>query len=574
MPGISRLYLDLGNTYNGMGAYSMAIDYYYKSLNIDSKLHDKKTIANDYNDIGYLLQNIGIYPKALGYYDKALAMFIQAHSSLGVAIVKQNIGEVFLAQNKYDDAIKYINSALITYLQQDNIDGISQLYSDLGLCYLYKKHNATALSYLQQSLNLAIANQLDGDRTIALTNFALFYNLNSDYKKAYDYALQAKSWSDHVNSILLQTGSYIQWIKALGGLQMYKEAFFAQKQFDQMQLNTRKDESVQKFTLYNTEYNYANKEQEQQIQERASALLYQQKIHDQRLLNIIFLIITVAMVFIIGLYYTQKHNQMKINAKLSEKNSEVSQQKVDLDGQAEELNELNKLKDRLISILAHDLRSPLSTLRGLFKLLEDQTISHEELLAMIPGVVSKLDYTSDFLDTLLFWINSQMENYHSATKKFSVNDIIDIEYTNYKEQAALKGITLVDNVTEQLTALADPNSVRIVVRNLVTNAIKFSGHNDSITISAIKQDEAILISISDTGTGMTEEQQSKLFKNRVDSAIGTGNESGTGMGMLFCKDLVEKSNGKIWVTSQLNEGTTFYFTIPMQEAAKLELQLD
>jgi len=242
--------------------------------------------------------------------------------------------------------------------------------------------------------------------------------------------------------------------------------------------------------------------------------------------------------------------------------------------QAEELNESNKLKDRLISILAHDLRSPLSTLRGLFKLLEDDSISHEELLGMIPGVVSKLDYTSDFLDTLLFWINSQMDNFHSATKSFSVNEIIDIEFVNYKEQAALKGITLVDSVSQQLTALADPNSFRIVVRNLVTNAIKFSGSDDTITISAIKKEDDILISISDTGVGMTPEQQSKLFKNRVDSEIGTRNESGTGMGLLFCKDLVEKSNGKIWVTSKQGEGTTFYFTIPTENAEKLELQLD
>jgi len=573
LPGISRLYLDFGNVYNGMGAYSMALDYYFKSLNIDARIHNKKSIADDYNDIGFLLQNMNIYPKALEYYYKGLTMYTQIHSSIGIAIIKQNIGEVLLAQGKYDDAIRYMNAALIIYLKQDNKDGISQLYGDLGLCYLYKNRNAASLGYLQQSLTIATVNQLDGDKTVALTNIALYYNLNLDYKQAYNYALQAKSWSDRINSILLRTGAYMQWIKALGGLQMYKEAFIAQQELNQMNLNAHKDESVQKFTLYNTEYNYANKQQQQLLQQKANALLYQQKIRDQRLLNAIFLIITIALVFIIALYYRQKHNQMKINVKLSKKNQEVSQQKVDLDVQAEELNELNRLKDRLISILAHDLRSPLSTLRGLFKLLEDDSISHEELLAMIPGVVSKLDYTSDFLDTLLFWINSQMENYHSATKKFSVNDIIEVEYANYKEQAALKGINLIDNVTEQLTALADPNSVRIVVRNLVTNAIKFSGDGDSITISAIKQDDDILVSISDTGTGMTTEQQNKLFKNRVDSTTGTRNESGTGMGLLFCKDLVEKSRGKIWVDSQQGEGTTFYFTIRTEDADKLELQL-
>ena len=573
LPGISRLYLDFGNVYNGMGAYSKALDYYFKSLNLNAKLQNKKAIADDYNDIGYLLQNMNIYGKALEYYYKSLAMYTQVHSSTGIAIVKQNIGEVFLAEGKYDDAIGYVNAALIIFLKQDAKDGISQLYGDLGLCYLYKKANAASLGYLQQSLIVATINQLDGDRTMALTNTALYYNVNKDYKQAYNYALQAKSRSDSINSVLLRTGAYIQWIKALGGLHMYREAFIAQQQFDQMNAAAHKDESIQKFTLYNTEYNYANKEQQQLLQQKAKALLYQQKIRDQRLLNTIFLITTVALVFIIALYYRQKHTQMKINAKLSEKNQEVSQQKIDLDVQAEELNESNKLKDRLISILAHDLRSPLSTLRGLFKLFEDESISHEELLAMIPGVVSKLDYTSDFLDTLLFWINSQMENYHSTTKKFSVNDIIDIEYANYKEQAALKGITLTSEIDEPLTAHADPNSVRIVIRNLVTNAIKFSGNGDSITISAIKQGDDILVSVSDTGTGMTAEQQNKLFKNRVNSTIGTRNESGTGMGLLFCKDLVEKSKGTIWVDSKPGEGTTFYFSIPMEDAGKLELQL-
>src|SRR6185312_9588675 len=117
------------------------------------------------------------------------------------------------------------------------------------------------------------------------------------------------------------------------------------------------------------------------------------------------------------------------------KNMVVSDQRTDLDEQAHKLNELNTLKDRLISILAHDLRAPLSTLRGLFNLLQDESLSHEELLDMIPPVIKKLDYTSDFLDTLLFWINSQMENFNNNVKAFNVKDIVAHEAENFHEQA-------------------------------------------------------------------------------------------------------------------------------------------
>jgi PAS domain S-box-containing protein len=246
------------------------------------------------------------------------------------------------------------------------------------------------------------------------------------------------------------------------------------------------------------------------------------------------------------------------------KNSElqIAKQNAQLVDHAGKLNTLNTLKDRLIAILAHDLRGPLSSLRGLFELFQDDTISNVELMDMIPDVVKKLDYTSDFLDTLLFWVNTQMENFEKAIKEFSVKDIVIKEKQNLYDQAAQKGISLKIDVPDEMIAFADPDSVRIVIRNLVSNAIKFSDEKDIIEVFA-KQDGAdVLIRVKDTGTGMTHEQCAKLFKGKVNSKTGTHNELGTGMGLLFCKDLIEKCNGKIWVTSAQGVGTEFSFTIP------------
>jgi signal transduction histidine kinase len=279
-------------------------------------------------------------------------------------------------------------------------------------------------------------------------------------------------------------------------------------------------------------------------------------------MNTIFMVAFGAMIVIAFVYYRQKRKQQKINGQLAERNHEVMLQKANIDEQAHKLNNLNTLKDRLISVLAHDLRAPLSTLRGLFSLLQDDSISHQELIEMIPTVLKKLEYTSDFLDTLLFWINSQMENFENSVKNFSVKEIVEYEIESHNEQAALKGISLIDNVPDATMASADPNSIRIVIRNLITNAIKFSKDGDVIGVTANIDDNDVVISVKDTGMGIPEPQLKKLFRNKVDSKTGTGNESGTGMGLLFCKDLVEKCCGRIWVTSKVGEGSEFTFTVP------------
>lgn len=246
------------------------------------------------------------------------------------------------------------------------------------------------------------------------------------------------------------------------------------------------------------------------------------------------------------------------------KNSElqIEKQNAQLVDHASKLKTLNTLKDRLIAILAHDLRGPLSSLRGVFELFQDDTISSSELLNMIPGVVKKLDYTSDFLDTLLFWVNTQMDNFEKAIKDFSVKDVIIKESQNLYDQASKKSITLKIDVPEGMIAFADPDSIRIVIRNLTTNAIKFSNKEGVIEISAKPDNQHILIRVKDSGIGMTPEQTARLFKGRVDSKRGTHEELGTGMGLLFCKDLIEKCNGKIWVTSTQGVGTTFSLSIP------------
>lgn len=559
--GMADCYKNIGILHFSEGKLPMALDYYYKALFIVLKLHDKQAEAANYNDIGVVLESMDIYPKAFEYYQKALKLFDQDKTNQqGIGTVNENIGEIFMAQEDYDRAIFYSSKALKIAKQQDDKDGMGSVYADLGLSYAHKKQFDKALKYLDSSLVIATTYKIVYNEAYTLVGFATAYNLQSDYKKAYKYAIEGQSIAVKLGNLAVRYNAALQLNRTLAGLHKYEDAYKMLLHYNALKDSLNSNESIQKLTSNSLELDFAAKERQQQ----ETDMLYRQSIRQQGLINAIFLILIIATITTTVVYYRQKLKQQKINKMLGEKNVEVIQQKADLDGQAHKLNELNNLKDRLISVLAHDLRAPLSTLRGLFSLLQDETISHEQMLYMIPGVLKNLEYTSDFLDTLLFWINSQMENFENSAKDFFVRDTVALEMDNYYEQAAMKGIDLVNEIPAGINAWADPNSIRIVVRNLITNAIKFSKEGDSIEVTGTFYDKQnVVITVKDTGTGMSAELMDKLFKSKVDSNTGTQNETGTGMGLLFCKDLVERSNGKIWVSSTEGEGTEFSFTLPV-----------
>jgi two-component system, sensor histidine kinase and response regulator len=565
--GIAQCYHNIGMLSDNIGKSSYALDNYFKSLAINVKLHDKGASADNYNDIGVIMQNMELYPKSMEYFKRAIKIWSESKNLAGVGAAYENIGEILAAEKKYDEAITYLDKSMKLAKDMDDKNGLSLLYADYGFCYAYKKQFDLALESLDKAVKLSTDYKFDYNKTYAYFIFATVYNLKKDYKNAYKYAILAQNLANQSGNLFTKTNAAMQLSTALGGLGRYEEAYYAQKKYVLLRDSLKSDENVLKLTSFNLETNFADKQR--QIND-----LYQQKIQRQGLLSAIFFVIIIGMVGILVVYYRAKRKQQKINAILEDKNAEVIEQKTNLNDQAQKLNDLNNLKDRLISVLAHDLRAPLSTLRGLFGLLEDDSITHDQFLEMIPQALKKLEYTSDFLDTLLFWINSQMDNFDSSAKSFAIKDVVSFEVSHYHEQAVAKGINLVDNVSDNVTVAADQNSVRIVTRNLITNAIKFSRKGDTITVSAAYQDDNyLLLSIKDTGIGMNEKQLNKLFKSKVDSNTGTNNESGTGMGLLFCKDLIEKCNGKIWVESRLDKGTEFFFTLPVETVKAEETAL-
>lgn len=235
-----------------------------------------------------------------------------------------------------------------------------------------------------------------------------------------------------------------------------------------------------------------------------------------------------------------------------------------------ELNELNISKDKFFSIIAHDLRSPFQGLLGIsnYMVEEFETLTKEEFKEMVVSLNEALHSQYKFLDDLLNWSRIQSGRMTIEPIELNVYNEVENVLQLFVSSINNKKIEILVNINRNLNIVADDDMLSLLLRNLLSNAIKFTNVTGTIEITAFKEDEMILIVISDNGVGIAAEDIDKLFRIDIQfTTHGTAKESGNGLGLVLCKEIVEKHGGKIWVESQLNKGTQFFFTLP----AKSEL---
>lgn len=225
-----------------------------------------------------------------------------------------------------------------------------------------------------------------------------------------------------------------------------------------------------------------------------------------------------------------------------------------------ELEELNSTKDKIFSIIAHDLKSPILSFLSVSNTLTNKMdgLSREKIQTMAKEANQAGNHLYKLLENLLNWARIQMNRYEFKPKPIPLDFIIQDTFNVLQLAAINKGINLKSKVEKSTTIVADVDMLSTIMLNLVSNAIKFTNRDDTITIRYQLTDQAHKISISDTGVGMDETQLNKLFSLGISSTcLGTEKEKGTGLGLILCKEMVEKHNGKIDVESKLGVGTTF-----------------
>lgn len=252
------------------------------------------------------------------------------------------------------------------------------------------------------------------------------------------------------------------------------------------------------------------------------------------------------------------HQKQLLETKVFERTKDLEQSINTLKEQEEELKEASNFKDKVFSIISHDLKSPLSTLTGLMELLKLKSISEEEKGKILNNVDAALKNTRNLLENILAWANPKMKQQEQKSEVDAyayVNEIFQL----FRVQSDSKKINLRNNIDPGKTIYTEQNTYRLVLRNLISNALKFTPVGGEIKINLEEYREDVIVSVHDNGIGIQESMRKKLFENDNHfSTRGTENEKGTGIGLMLCKEFVEKNNGSIWAEKNEGKGTTFY----------------
>jgi PAS domain S-box-containing protein len=230
------------------------------------------------------------------------------------------------------------------------------------------------------------------------------------------------------------------------------------------------------------------------------------------------------------------------------------------------LHQLNLDKDRFISILGHDLKSPFNNLLGLSEVLIDEitSLKTEEIEDIAKDIQKSAKIANKLLDDILMWARTQQGKIPFKPQILSFKDIFKDTLEILTPNANAKNITINYSASDEINVFADIDMIKTILRNFVSNAIKFTNSGGSINIDAKQNYENVIISVSDNGIGIPPDNLTKLFDiSEVITTTGTAKETGTGLGLLLCKEFVEKHGGKIWLESEVGKGSEFKFTLPI-----------
>lgn len=298
---------------------------------------------------------------------------------------------------------------------------------------------------------------------------------------------------------------------------------------------------------------------------------YIYQLHTSNFFLYLFNQVTAILFIFYALFLIKKENNLyqfgilTANRVLQETNKKIEKQKAEIEQKALELDELNSLKNKLFSVISHDLKTPMYALRNLFRSMQQLDMSGKEIKSIIPDVVTDLNYTTGLIENLLHWVKSQMSSSSINPRELNMEDITEEAIQVYQLQANTKKISIIREMDPSFIVFADKDMVALVLRNLLSNAIKFTPENGKIIIQMKKEKSGCRVSIVDNGIGLDQEALAKIQENNYYSTNGTAKESGTGLGLMLCKDFLTRNGGSLLIESAVGKGSIFSFTLPLAE---------
>jgi signal transduction histidine kinase/archaellum component FlaC len=604
--GIAEITYYKALIYAEKGDYINAVSGYAKSKELYKQLNDSLGVAKVNNSIGLIEIKRGNYAKGLQYSLAAIKELEKQNLLKDLSLAYSNLANAYYKVNAVEKSIEFNLKASEIQKQLKDTKGLIQSNIQLAELYSHKNENRKAIEYYEKVLSGPNAS-IDSLRGSIFPRLGSEYLKFNDFNKASQYLLEGLEINRKTNNksgILLSLNSLGELNLQTNRLtiaeqQLFEAGSIAKSTNNKPELlryyklmialdstNSKFDRAFKwqreyfnlKNSLYNNpDLNFKNSdsvdlefnpnfEKEMtsinDLEPSSGSYTGTQEEFDKFKLIFYGLLAALAIVstFLI-LIYLKRNSNIKYTQELEEKNLKIELQNEAFLEQTKHLESVNNVKDKLFSIVSHDLKDSLSSINGFIDLLKDGSLSREEFDNLIPELSENANNASLLLYNLLNWSKSQMQSLEPKPTLFDVQEVFEDKVRLIEHRMESKGIELIDHSLRDF-AYADRSMFEIVIQNLLANALKFCKNGDTITISNHISNGSCIISIADTGIGISKQNIEKLFKSNSFTTVGTNNEKGTGLGLSICKELVELNKGKIWVESTVNVGTTFYVQLP------------
>ncbi|MCA0133772.1 tetratricopeptide repeat-containing sensor histidine kinase [Winogradskyella alexanderae] len=590
--------------YSKRNDYYNAIDNYNKSRQYFLQIKDSLGIAKVSNSIGLIEIKRGNYVVGLQNSLSAIDIFEQKGLKDELSSAYNNLAEAYFKTNQIDKAIDFNFKALGIRKQIDDLDGIRNSTKNIADLYSLRKEHRKAIEYYEKVLDMTLPNSDEDLRGEILPKLGSEYLKFKEFEKASELLVEGLKYNRKKGN----EEGLLRALNAIGNLNLqrkkvrlaelqlneayaiaqkidnkaallenyklhialdstrgyYQNAFFWQnKYYDLKEELSKEDQPV-----YPTDVGSIDLTKNDPFVDSSKPIVVDDKNDNWLSKNPLYLYggILALLVLVASLIYCLvklKHYKIKV----SEQKEAIELEKVRNEAileQTHHLEEVNQVKDKLFSIVSHDLKDSISSIKAFLDLLKEDSISKEEFNDLIPELSENANNASALLFNLLNWSKSQLQNLEPKQELFNIQEVFQNKIELVEQKLEDKRIVLIDE-SQRDFVYADKSMIEIVIQNLITNAVKFSRTGDVITVSNQDVNGKALICVEDTGVGISKENLDKLFKaNKNFTTVGTKNEKGTGLGLTIAKDLVELNNGRIWVESTLNVGSKFFIELPKQ----------
>jgi signal transduction histidine kinase len=552
-------YLAMARVFEEVGDYGKSAEFLQQARSLNDSHTDPVLLALILNESGRVNAAQGKIEEAFENYELLLEYAEQLRQPGREADALFHLGRLQTSQRKYKEALDNHKKALALRRSTKDKNGEAASLNEIGELYRAMKNQERALANHVAALEIREAQRDQRGLAESYNNIGVLYYQQKNFKRAIanlELALQSGQEAQVQNQI---RKSYDYLSQCYKELKEYKKALEYRESFQAIHEFIQNDKNEHQ--LLETQNRYVIEKKESEIDQLESIRKErEQKIEDQRNLNILlFIIIGVGVIFVLLILYFFFANR-RANKRLKAANITVQNQN-------KELTDLNATKDKFFSIIGHDLKGPLNSLTSFSGLLINHTdsLSKEEIKMLAKDLDKSLKNLFALLENLLEWSRSQTGAIEFKPEVFDLATLLEENKELLKAQAQNKKINIVYTKTKEVNVNAHKQSINTVVRNLIANAIKFTPEEGTIRLNATPAEDEVMVSIEDNGVGIPADVLEKLF--RIDtkhSTKGTADEKGTGLGLILCKEFIEKNGGNIGVRSEVGRGSIFYFTLPVK----------